>query len=74
MLPSRWHEQFLREYRDALDSAYDVRRFQQLREVLHLWRLRAVAYSNPGFEEAAQAAREGRGGEFSSADDVIRLG
>lgn len=74
MLPARWHEQFLGEYRGALEAAHDVRRFQQLCEVLHLWRLRAVAYSKPGFEEAAQAAREGRGDEFGSADHVIRPG
>lgn len=35
-------------------------RFQQLRDVLHLWRLRAIAYSDPSFAEALQATREDR--------------
>ncbi|WP_328990771.1 DUF6247 family protein [Kribbella sp. NBC_01245] len=71
VLPAKWHEQFLSEYHSALDAAHEVWRFQQLREVLHLWRLRAVAYSNPTFEAAAHAAREGREDEFVSADQVL---
>jgi len=71
VLPAKWHEQFLSEYHGALDAAHEVWRFQQLREVLHLWRLRAVAYSNPGFEPAMQAAREGRADEFVPAEQVL---
>lgn len=71
VLPVQWHEQFLGEYHSALDAAHEVWRFQQLRDLLHLWRLRAVAYSNPGFDRAAQAAREGRADEFVPADQVI---
>jgi uncharacterized protein DUF6247 len=71
VLPAKWHEQFLQEYHGALDAAHEVWRFQQLRDVLHLWRLRALAYSQPGFEDAAQAARDGRAGEFISADQII---
>jgi hypothetical protein len=71
VLPAKWHEQFLSEYHGALDAAHEVWRFQQLREVLHLWRLRAVAYSKPGFEQAMQAAREGRADEFVPAEQVI---
>ncbi|NEA35523.1 DUF6247 family protein [Streptomyces sp. SID13031] len=71
VLPAKWHEQFLQEYHGALDAAHEVWRFQQLRDVLHVWRLRALAYSRPGFEEAAQAAREGRADEFIPADQVI---
>ncbi|HZO65019.1 MAG TPA: DUF6247 family protein [Kribbellaceae bacterium] len=71
MLPSRWHEQFLAEYRDALDAAHEVWRFHQVRDVLHLWRLRAIALSNPDFDTAAQAAREGRSDEFVAAEQVI---
>jgi hypothetical protein len=44
LLPQRWHEQFLGEYRAALTR----------------WRLRAAAYSDPGFDAAARAAREAR--------------
>lgn len=70
-LPARWHEQFLSEYRSALDAAYDVWRFRQLRDVLHLWRLRAAALTHPDFERAAQAARDGQSEEFVSAEQVI---
>lgn len=58
VLPSLWHRQFLAEYRTALDAARtDVRQWSELRAVLHRWRLRAAAYSAPGFEAAAVAAR-----------------
>ena len=71
LLPAKWHEQFLSEYDGALDAAREVSRFQQLRNVLHLWRLRAVAYSDPSFEQAMQATREGRTDEFVPAEQVI---
>jgi Family of unknown function (DUF6247) len=53
LLPAKWHEQFLTEYHGALDAAHEVWRFQQLRDVLHLWRLRAVAYSDPSMTAAS---------------------
>ena len=71
MLPAKWHEQFLAEYHGALDAAHEVWRFQQLRDVLHLWRLRAAAYSDPGYEEALQATRDGRAEDFVPAEQVI---
>ncbi|WP_214409900.1 DUF6247 family protein [Sphaerisporangium fuscum] len=70
-LPEAWHEQFLGEYHQALDAAHEVWRFRQLRELLHAWRLRAVAFSTPGFESAAQAVREGRSGEFVPAEQAV---
>lgn len=71
VLPEEWHEQFLSEYHSALDAAHEVRRFSQLRGLLHLWRLRAVAFSDPSFESAARAARDGRAEEFVPAEQVI---
>ncbi|MFC6161275.1 DUF6247 family protein [Kribbella jiaozuonensis] len=71
LLPARWHEQFLSEYHSALDAAHEVWRFQQLRDVLQLWRMRAVAYSAPGFDEAMQATREDRTDEFVPAEQAI---
>ena len=41
------------------------------REVLHLWRLRAVAYSDPGFDHALQATLEDRADEFVPAEQAI---
>ncbi|WP_267900270.1 DUF6247 family protein [Kribbella turkmenica] len=52
-------------------AAHELWRFQHLREVLHLWRLRAVAYSDPGYEQAMEAAREGRDDDFIPAEQVI---
>ncbi len=71
LLPAKWHEQFLSEYHSALDAAHEVPRFSQLRQLLHLWRLRAVGLSDPEFESAAQAARDGLAEEFVSAEQVI---
>lgn len=60
LLPDRWHEQFLTEYRAGLDAAHEVGQWPLLRALLHRWRLRANAYSEPGFNTAAQAARDAR--------------
>ena len=60
LLPDRWHDQFLAEYRSGLDAAREVGQWPRLRTLLHRWRLRAAAYSDPGFDAAAQAARRTR--------------
>ena len=60
LLPQRWQEQFLSEYRAALEAARDVRRWRHLAELLARWRLRATAYSDPGFDAAARDARDAR--------------
>ena len=56
LLPQRCHEQFLSEYRAALEAARDVRRWRLLADLLSHWRLRALAYSDPGFDAAARDA------------------
>jgi hypothetical protein len=58
LLPQRWHQQFLAEYRAALDAAHEVWRWRQLDNLLHRWGLRATAYADPQFEPAARAARD----------------
>lgn len=68
LLPSKWHEQLLWEYHGALDAAHGA---QQLRDLLHLWRLRAIAYSEPGFDQALAATREDRADEFVLAEQAI---
>ena len=60
LLPDRWHDQFLAEYRSGLDDAREVGQWPRLRALLHRWRLRATAYSDPGFDASAQAARHAR--------------
>jgi hypothetical protein len=67
LLPVRWHEQFLAEYRAGLDAAREVGQWPRLRALLHRWRLRATAYADPGFDAAAQAARD------AHPEDLIAL-
>jgi hypothetical protein len=52
--------QFRAEYDQALDAAHDLARFTQVRSLLRQWRLRAMAYNRPGYEEAVQDARKDR--------------
>jgi hypothetical protein len=59
ILPARFHDQFLAEYYDAAsEAARQVGGYRQLHDLLRLWRLSAVAYSDPGFEERLQSVRE----------------
>lgn len=59
ILPARLHEQFLREYYAAAAlAARQVGGYRQLHDVLRLWRLTAVAQSDPGFADRLAAMRE----------------
>jgi hypothetical protein len=69
--PVCFHDYFLAEYRAAVEGARQVERYRQLHDLLRLWRLRAVAYSGPGYESRLQAFRGGRDDDFTSADQVI---
>jgi hypothetical protein len=57
-LPSQFHEQFLAEYDAAVANARRPEHYRELHHLLRLWRLRAVAYSDPGYEARLQAMRE----------------
>jgi hypothetical protein len=57
VLPKSWHSRFLAEYHAALDAAHEVQNWGALRDLLQLWRLRSVAYSDPEFERSLQEAR-----------------
>ncbi|MGI8330155.1 DUF6247 family protein [Actinomadura scrupuli] len=59
-LPPSRRVQFRDEYDRALDAAHDLARFKQVQALLRQWRLRAMAYSRPGYEEAVQDALHGR--------------
>jgi hypothetical protein len=59
ILPSRFHDQFLAEYEAALTDARRPEHYQKLHELLRLWRLRAVAYSDPGFATRVEAVQDG---------------
>jgi hypothetical protein len=58
VLPARFHEQFLAEYEAAVDGARRPEQYRQLHDLLRLWRLRAAAYSEPGYETRLQAVRD----------------
>jgi hypothetical protein len=60
LLPASHRPQFRAEYDQAIDAAHDLERFKQVRSLLRQWRLRAIAYSRPGYEEAVQDAIQGR--------------
>lgn len=63
--------QFLAEYTAAVEGARRPEQFRQLQELLRLWRLRATAYSGPGYEERLAAARHGRAASIAPAEQVI---
>jgi hypothetical protein len=58
-LPEREHEEFLRQYHQAVDAAHDPEGYQRLRRLLHVWSLTAVAAGQPGYYEELEAARAG---------------
>lgn len=61
ILPERYHEQFHAEYEAAAEAARRPEGYGQLHMLLRRWRLRALAYSDPGYEARKEAARTGAG-------------
>ena len=57
-LPQEHHAQFRAEYAAAVDNARRPEQFHQLQEMLRTWRLRAIAYSSPGYDGRLAAARD----------------
>jgi Family of unknown function (DUF6247) len=56
ILPGEFHAQFRAEYAAAVESARHPEQYRRLQGVLRLWRLRAMAYSSPGYGERLAAA------------------
>jgi hypothetical protein len=56
ILPEEFHTQFQAEYAAAVEDARRPEQYRRLQAVLRLWRLRAVAYSDPGYAERLSAA------------------
>lgn len=67
ILPQEHHAQFRAEYAAAVESARHPEQFQRLHQLLRLWRLRAVAYSRPGYERRLEAASEDSAGSMPAA-------
>jgi hypothetical protein len=58
-LPEAEREEFLRQYHRAVDAAHHPAGYQQLRRLLHVWSLTAIAAGQPGYYEELAAARAG---------------
>ena len=70
VLPARYHGQFLADYDAAAASARRPGQYRELHQTLRLWRLRAVAYSDPGFEARLEAVRSAPG-PGTPIEDVV---
>ena len=46
-LPERERDEFLNQYRTAMDAARDPAGYEQMRRMLHVWSLAVVAASQP---------------------------
>jgi hypothetical protein len=53
-------------------AAHRPDEFRVLQEMLHLWHLRAIAYSRPGYTDRLETARNGNPADFAPAAQVIR--
>ncbi len=70
-LPGQYHAQFLAEYEAAVYDARRPEQFRGLQDLLRLWHLRAIAYSDPGYDARMESARQGRADDFATAEQVI---
>jgi len=69
-LPEQERAQFLRQYHEAVDAAYDPAGYRQLRSLLHAWRLTVAATRQPGYYEELEAVRNGTA-RTTPADEAI---
>jgi hypothetical protein len=69
VLPAEYRAQFLAEYDTAVEDARRPEQFRHLHDLLRLWQLRALAYSDPGYGDRMDSARHGSG--FTPAEQVI---
>ena len=58
-LPGQEREEFLCQYRQAVDAAHDPAGYQRLRRLLHVWSLVSVPAGQPGYYEELAAALAG---------------
>ena len=69
-LPEREREEFLRQYHAAVDAAHDPAGYEQLRRLLHVWRLTVVATNRSGYYEELAAVRAGTATTVSVAEAI----
>jgi hypothetical protein len=65
LLPDEYQAHFLDDYHHALDAAHRPDEFRVLQEMRHLWHLRAIAYSRPGYTDRLETARNGNPADFA---------
>src|SRR6185437_4805744 len=70
VLAARYHGQFLAEYDEAAASARRPEHYHLLHDLLRLWRLRAIAYSDPDFEARLRAVSRGAS-DGTPAEEII---
>jgi hypothetical protein len=72
-LPSRFHDQFLAEYDAAVTGARRPEHYHDLHHLLRLWRLRAAAYSDPGFATRLEGVQDAvcTGREGTPIEEII---
>ncbi|HEX6446489.1 MAG TPA: DUF6247 family protein [Streptosporangiales bacterium] len=70
-LPEPFHAQFRAEYAVAVEQARRPEQYRMLHDLLRLWRLRAAAYSDPGYPGRLAAAREGHTADDVPAEQVV---
>ncbi|MFF3672315.1 DUF6247 family protein [Microtetraspora malaysiensis] len=69
-LPERYRARFLADYREAMiAAAHETWRWKHLAEVLNLWHLRSLTYSQSGYDQARADVAAGLPG--TPAEDVI---
>ena len=71
VLPEGYHAQFRSEYAAAVDGARRPEQFHRLQEMLRIWRLRAIAYSSPGYAGRLTAAPQGNAADVIPAGGLI---
>jgi hypothetical protein len=69
-LPDQERGEFLRQYHAAVDAAHDPAGYQQLRRLLHVWNLTALATSRPGYYEEIAAVRAGTAATVPVAEAI----
>lgn len=71
VLPARYRDQFRAEYATAVERARDPGGYQQLAQMLHLWRLRATAYADPTYPDRLAATGAADATEDVAAEQVV---
>jgi hypothetical protein len=72
-LPERERPLFAREYREHVHAAAEhLSGYRDLKNFLHGWSLIVVATNRPGYYEAIEDAKAGRGGSHPFGEVIAR--